>query len=149
MVMVSDKGRPFGLDDLRTGGRGGNRAIKDLEEHAGQRFSVRYRFHDDRNQWSIIDESSSGGTGAPCSLVLDVPRDELHKHIHSKIKTLVECAEIHIYGGFLWSYSDWASALRAIRNELETTRIVIHGLPRESHLAAMIQKMYEPVEIID
>jgi hypothetical protein len=149
MVMISDEGSAFGLDELRAGGRGGHQALLDLEEHAGRRFSVRYRRDGDKNDWSIIDESSSGGIEAPCSLVLDVPRDELYRHIRVKIRPLVTCSEIHVYGGFLWSYSDWARALETIRASVKATTIVVHGLPYDSHVANMMRERFDPVVIVE
>jgi hypothetical protein len=58
-VTIGDSGRAFGIDALRSGGKGGNRAALDLGKHASGTFVLIYRSQDSRNcpgeLWSYSD----------------------------------------------------------------------------------------------
>ncbi|HET7484659.1 MAG TPA: hypothetical protein VFJ64_04710 [Solirubrobacterales bacterium] len=148
-VTVRDDGQPFGIDKLKAGGRGGNRAVSDLEVVATGTFSVRSRRQDDLNQWTVVDEIASNGANTPCSMAVDVENHQIARQAYTQIRVLANCPEVHVYVPNVWSYSDWFNFLGVVEDEMAGRRLVIHGLSRESPLADLIIETYDRAHFPD
>jgi hypothetical protein len=140
-VVLRDEGQPFGLAELRQSGRGGNRAVMELDRHAAGTFSMRYEYSDGCNEWTLVDEVLTSGAGSPCAFA--PPPDAfgpfLRQDAYEKIPELVKtCQEIHVYPNFVWSWSDWFDVIPVLEKELGGRQLVIHLLPAEDPLAAMV-----------
>ena len=137
IVTVRDSGQAFGIDDLRADGKGGNRAILDLEKHASGTFGLVYRWEDGRNSWALVDEVLLRGEGSPCSIRLEygAHREEA---IQTRLRELDGCPEIHLYPGDLWSYSDWAMLLQSLALVAPDRAFVMHGVNENNFIIDFI-----------
>jgi len=132
IVTLRDRGKTFGLKDLRSGGQGGRQAISDLATEASGSFSLVYREDDDQNEWSLIDQILADGANTPCSLLLLGPGPSEVANAIRQLESLAGCHEVHLYPGRLWSYSDYYPVMVALRQHLNDRTLVIHGVRAES-----------------
>lgn len=147
-VSIRDDGELFSPIDLRRGGRGGNRAIRDLDDAGAGTFTLVYRSADNRNEWSLVDEVLARGENVPCSIRLEYGsqnRDVLVKTLLG----LADCPEIHLYPGELWSYSDWAMLLAELSAAAAETAFVVHGVKHNEHLATFVAETLPSARIAD
>ncbi len=134
IVTLRDRGKTFGLQDLRAGGQGGHQAISDLATNANGSFSLVYREDDEQNEWSLIDQILADGANTPCSLLLLGPGTSEVANAIKQLESLASCHEVHLYPGRLWSYSDYYPVMGAIGQHLDGRTLVIHGVHADSPL---------------
>jgi hypothetical protein len=142
VVTVHDDGASFGLPELRSGGRGAHLALKYLEATATGSITVRHQRTDDGNRWSLVDELGQFGAGAPCSLAVQGSGRRAGYDATRDVSTLQDCEEIHIYAPQLWSVSDWAELLERLTKELPGRTLVIHGIPPDSDVRAVLKEIW-------
>lgn len=144
-VIIRDQGIAFGLTQLRHSGRGGKRAVEDLDRFLSGIFSLRYSRSGDCNQWTLVDEVLAGGAGTPCAIApTEVPPRMFHE-ARAEIRKLEACQELHIYPHPFWSYSEWYGLLGAIYNFIGERHVVIHLLDAEDPMAKMLTEELDSV----
>ncbi len=141
LVHLRDSGAAFSSADLRTAGRGGNRALRDFEEQALGTFFLIYRRSNGENTWSIIDEVLAEGKDVPCRVVLQGTGRPAAERALSDLRMLGNCDEVHFYASRLASYSDIYIIADQIRDELRGRKMWIHGIPPASPLRRVITEV--------
>jgi hypothetical protein len=149
VVTVHDDGAPFGLPELRSGGRGAHLALKHLEATAAGSITVRHQRTDAGNRWSLVDELGQFGAGAPCSLAVHGSGRAAGYNATRDVSALQDCEEIHIYAPQLWSVSDWAELLQQLTKKLPGRTLVIHGIPHDSHVRSVLGEILRHIRIPD
>lgn len=157
VVSLRDDGAQFGIAELRSPGRGGNRALTDFEADAAGSLSLRYRRVSAVNEWSIVDEVLASQASIPCSLVIDEPRDARPDFLARALDQLEDCAEIHVYPGKLWSYSDWFTLLARLAESSGGTlvdaigdrTIVVHGVGNDSPISQLLEEHFPRLRLPD
>jgi hypothetical protein len=94
VVYLHDTGASFSKTDLQSGGRGGNRALRDFEEQAVGTFVLTYRRRGAENNWSIIDEVLSEGADVPCRVVLQGTARVAAERALADLRMLDSCDEV-------------------------------------------------------
>ena len=141
VVHLRDAGIPFSKAELESGGRGGNRAVRDFEELAAGTFVLAYRRAENENIWSIIDGVLSEGADVPCRVVLQGTGRPAAERPLDDLRQLDTCEEVHFYASRLASYSDIYIIADQIRDELRGRRMWIHGIPPTSPLRRVITEV--------
>ncbi len=138
-VRLRHGGMPFGKSDLTRGGRGGNRALSDFDQHADGSFTLRYRRDVDTNEWTVVDEVAHLGGDVPCSMSFpEAERRGLAELVERELERLAGCEEFHVYHNPFWSYSHWLLVVMALGRSLDSQVLVVHGLPADHPVAKMI-----------
>jgi hypothetical protein len=148
-ITFRDDGQPFGIDQLRAGGRGGSQAVAHLKGFAGGSFSIRSRRSEGHNEWTLVDEVGVSGANSPCSMVFEGPYDQLRWEARERIEVLDDCPEVHVYPPALWSYSEWSIFLGSIETRMNGRTLVIHGLSPDTPLVKMILSIYPQAHFPD
>jgi hypothetical protein len=146
VVTLWDDGHRFGIDDLRRSGQGGNRALLDLERDAEGTFSLMYREHGNRNEWSLVDHVLTGGKDTPCGLDIRHPQVT---DIAEEVAALEGCPEIHLYPQTLWSYSDWYPLLRHLAECMGEKVLVVHRVARSPQLVRLVRELAPGARVAD
>jgi len=141
IVTIRDRGKAFGLKDLRSGGQGGYQAISDLATEASGSFSLVYREDAEQNEWSLIDQILADGANTPCSLLLLGPGPSEVANAITQLESLAGCHDVHLYPGRLWSYSDYYPVMVAIGQHLNDRTLVIHGVRADSPLGKWLVRI--------
>jgi hypothetical protein len=149
VVTLRDDGAPFGLHELRSGGRGAYLALKHLEATAAGSVTTRHQRTGAENQWSLVHDVRRDGAEAPCSLVVLGSGRRAGFEATQDVSVLENCDEIHIYAPRLWSVSDWAELLGQLTTKLPRRTLVIHGIPRDSYLRATLQETLRYIGVSD
>ncbi|MGN6257098.1 MAG: hypothetical protein ACTHN3_05005 [Solirubrobacterales bacterium] len=149
-VALRDQGRAFGIEDLKRGGRGGFRAVRDLDDQGRGTFTLRYQRVGSHNEWTLVDEVATRGRDVPCSLSLfETERFELRPVTEEKLVRLEGCDEVHLYHPPHWSYSDWMRVLPTLEHWLGERWLVVHGLDEADPLATVIAENVPRAEFPD
>ena len=147
-VCVHDDGARFGLADLRRAdGRGGYRAVQDLDRTASGTFSLVYR-EADHNEWFVVDLVLTRGEDVPCAIPLEY--SSLHSgDLFAKLDNLQSCDEIHLYPGKRWSYSDWYELLSKLGEYRDDVQFVVHGAKAVDVIGEFIHELLPTARIAD
>jgi hypothetical protein len=140
VVSVQDDGAPFGLSELRRGGRGAHLALKHLEETASGSLTARHQRMSAGNRWSLVSNGVLDGVDAPCSLAVDGSGRQAAIEAMENMSALEPCEEIHIHAPALWSLSDWAELLERLTRKLPGRTLVVHGIPHDSYIRGALQE---------
>ena len=150
VIYLRDDGTDFGVAELRADGTGGSRALVDLEQAASGSLTVRFRRTEEGNEWSIVDELLLRPVDAPCSIVIDDPRDL--STAFAAPERWARCSEVHIYPDANLSYSHWfrfIGLITSARDELAMKTIVVHRVPAQSAIGDLLRERLPRVRLPD
>jgi hypothetical protein len=139
VVSVQDDGSPFGLGELRRGGRGAHLALTQLEETASGSLTARHQRTEAGNRWSLVDHAALDAADAPCSLAIRGSGRHASIEATTDLSGLEACEEIHIHAPALWSLSDWAEFLERLTKQLPGRTLVVHGIPHDSNIRGALE----------
>jgi len=146
-VTIRDDGTQFSLQELRADGKGGNRAVSDLERRCAGTFLLVYRTIEGRNEWTLVDEVLRRGADMPCAIRLEYG---MHRErALAEVERLAACPEIHLYPGTRWSYSDWWELLSTLSSVSAPVGFVVHGVAADRHIQDMVKEFLPDSEIAD
>lgn len=149
VIAIRDSGRRFGLEQLRSGGRGGHQAIQDLASSTVGTFSLVYMASSERNEWFIVDQIVTDGANTPCAMVVVGTGFDAASNADRELARLDSCDDVHMYPGRLWSYSDYYLVIDRVRGRLGDRQLVIHGVRRGSPLGNWLATLSPNIRLPD